>query len=486
MINYSVNDMSYQNNRILRTPIARMKAALQASELRIKGLEQQLQAKRLSISEQYYDASERLSALMLISSALLVTHEIEVMLQALVRESVHLFSGINAALIFLFNEETRMLELRAVGQEKIPDLRIGVGQGATGKAYLASQAILMGGSELLQARNELTEEQIDAFEEIVDPWPPINVLLAPLRTESERVGVLLLCGTAQSNKLQARDLPFAQALADLATAAILEHRALTRAQALQADLLHSQLLHAEAREQLNAAQAQLLQSAKLAAVGELAASVAHEINNPLYAARNSLYLLEQDLPADSSQSPFLRIAQEELGRIARIITRMRDFYRPSREELEPVNINDLLSATMELVRTHMRHGHVQMSAELTPELPLMTAHADQLRQVFLNLMLNACDAMPDGGHLTVKTQRLTSPSDGKQLQITISDTGTGIAAEHCPHIFEPFYTTKANGTGLGLAISAHIISQHNGTITLESALGIGTTFTITLPILDNR
>ena len=482
--------MAYQSKHKhhLRTPIARLRADLKASELQIEGLREQAELLRHRLQQATLssvgDASERLSALMLISSALLVTHDVDVMIQALVRESVHLFPGIHAALIFLFNVETGLLELRAAGKNQVPFLQVRVGQGATGRAYLAQGAIFMGGSELMKVRDELSEDQIAAFQEIVNPWPPINTLLAPMRTESERVGVLLLCGNADANQLHPRDLPFAQALADLATAAILEYRAVTHAQALQADLLRSQMLHAEARERLDTAQAQLLQSAKLAAVGELAASVAHEINNPLYAARNSLYLLEQDLTPDSAQTTFLRIAQDELGRIARIITRMRDFYRPSRQELEPVNINELLNATIELVRTHMRHGHVRMSADLVSDLPMMTAHADQIRQVFLNLMLNACDAMPNGGRLHVSTAHVVDQADHERVEVAIRDTGTGIASEHQPHIFEPFYTTKANGTGLGLAISAHIVSQHGGTIALQSELNVGTTFTITLP-LDN-
>jgi two-component system NtrC family sensor kinase len=250
---------------------------------------------------------------------------------------------------------------------------------------------------------------------------------------------------------------------------------------LQNDLDRSQSLHAEARARLDAAQAQLLQSAKLAAVGELAASVAHEINNPLYAARNSLYLVEQDLPPDAPQRQFLGIAQTELARIARIITRMRDFYRPARKELEPTNLNELLADTIELVYTHLRHGQVAVASDFEPNLPPLIAHADQLRQVFLNLMLNACDAMPHGGRLTITTTLLNGEQHDPMICIQIIDTGTGIAPEHRPHLFEPFYTTKPQGTGLGLAISAHIITQHGGTITVDSTVGVGSTFIVTVP-----
>jgi two-component system NtrC family sensor kinase len=211
--------------------------------------------------------------------------------------------------------------------------------------------------------------------------------------------------------------------------------------------------------------------------------VAHEINNPLYAARNSLYLVEQDLPADAPERQFLEIAQGELGRIARIITRMRDFYRPARAELELTSINDTLLATIELVQTHLRHGQVDVATDLATDLPQITAHTDQIRQVFLNLMLNACDAMPNGGTLRI-TSHAHAADIGRpaEIVIQIADTGVGIAPEHRTHLFEPFYTTKAQGTGLGLAISAHIITQHGGQIDLASEVGLGTTFTIRLPV----
>ena len=281
-----------------------------------------------------------------------------------------------------------------------------------------------------------------------------------------------------------RDLPFVQALADLAAVAIAETSQRERARLLQRNLAQTQSLHAETQARLDTAQAQLLQSAKLAAVGELAASVAHEINNPLYAARNSLFLVEQDLLPGAPQRQFLEIAQAELGRIARIITRMRDFYRPTRAELEPTTINDVLMATVELVQTHLRHGQVAVTTDLADDLPQMTAHTDQIRQVFLNLMLNACDAMPNGGTLRITSHmRPASVDQPTDIVVQIADTGVGIAPEHRAHLFEPFYTTKAQGTGLGLAISAHIITQHSGQIEVASEVGVGTTFTVRLPVL---
>lgn len=427
-------------------------------------------------------AQNRLSALLSLTSALLVTHDLGTILQLVVREAVGLFPGAGGALIFLGDQEASLLRLRASSVGTQPDLSLAFGQGLPGRAYIAPRAMLVLGPEVDETMAELSPAQHMVLQQLVQPWPSSSALLAPLRLESERIGALVLFGGPHAHLLHPRDLPFVQALADLAAVAIAEQRSGDRADALARDLDRSQTLHAEARARLDSAQAQLLQSAKLAAVGELAASVAHEINNPLYAARNSLYLVEQELPEKADTRQFLSIAQAELARIARIITRMRDFYRPTREELEPTHVNDLLKETMELVQTHLRHGQVNVNASLSPGLPGLMAHADQLRQVFLNLMLNACDAMPNGGTLFVATTLGHHGDDlTPEIVINIRDTGTGILAEHLPHLFEPFYTTKPQGTGLGLAISAHIVSQHAGTITVDSQLGVGSTFMVRLP-----
>lgn len=459
--------------------LAREQTTIQELQARVAALEAQLAAVRLSGEG---EAQRRMSALLAICAAMLITHEVESILQLVVRDGAKLFAGAGGILIFLAEESGEQLALRAASASPLPTLQVAAHQGAPGRAFQAPRAMLIVGPEVELMLEELEPEQIAMMAEIVDPWPPSSALLAPLRVERERIGALVLWGGVHAHLLHPRDLPFIQALADLSAVAISEQRAKDQAIVLQRDLQHTQIMHAEARARLDAAQAQLLQSAKLAAVGELAASVAHEINNPLYAARNSLYLVEQDLSPDGEPRQFLNIAQAELGRIARIITRMRDFYRPARKELEPTNINDLLTETVELVHTHLRHGQVTVSADLAPQLPQLTAHPDQLRQVFLNLMLNACDAMQGGGNLTITTSQLTDAENVELILVKIRDTGTGILPEHLPHLFEPFYTTKPQGTGLGLAISAHIVTQHGGSISVDSNVGVGTTFSIQLPI----
>ncbi|MCS6840906.1 MAG: ATP-binding protein [Roseiflexus sp.] len=458
---------------------AHLKAELTAAYARIAELEAQMAAsvQRMNL------AHERLNTILTISAAFLITHEIDTILQLVVREAVRLFPGTSSALLFLADQAGMRLRLAASSSGQTSGLSLRAGQGLAGRAFLAPRAMLVAGPELEAPLSELSEAQLAQKKKVLGFWPPSSALLAPLRIEDTRLGALALYGNQNPHLIHPREIPFVQALADLTALAIAEHRQRARVAALQQDLDQTQSLHAEAQARLNAAQAQLLQSAKLAAVGELAASVAHEINNPLYAARNSLYLVEQDIPPDTPQRHFLTIAQNELGRIARIITRMRDFYRPARDELEPTEINDLLAETIELVQTHLRHGQVTVTVNFCPHLPRLIAHPDQLRQVFLNLMLNACDAMPNGGELHIATELSRNDEAGTQyVVISVRDTGVGISPEHMPHLFEPFYTTKPQGTGLGLAISAHIVTQHGGHIQVESTPGVGSTFTVLLPV----
>jgi two-component system NtrC family sensor kinase len=453
-------------------------AALQA---RVAELEAQVGTQRVL---QAATPTERLNTLLAVSAALLVTHEIEAIMGLIVQRAVQLFPGASGALLFLADEESGNLKLRAASSGPTGGLTAHSGFGLAGRAFLSPRAMLLVGPEFELALGELDPEKIAWLEQFLQPWPPVSALLAPLRSETQRLGALVLYGGTHAHMFIPRDLPFVQAMADLAAVAIAETAERERARLLQRNLVQTQSLHAETKARLDTAQAQLLQSAKLAAVGELAASVAHEINNPLYAARNSLYLVEQDLPPGAPQRQFLELAQGELGRIARIITRMRDFYRPTRVELEPTMINDVLMATIDLVQTHLRHGQVAVVADLADDLPQVTAHTDQIRQVFLNLMLNACDAMPSGGTLRITSYaRPASADQPAGIVVQIADTGVGIAPEHRAHLFEPFYTTKAQGTGLGLAISAHIITQHSGQIEVASEVGIGTTFTVRLPVL---
>jgi signal transduction histidine kinase len=229
----------------------------------------------------------------------------------------------------------------------------------------------------------------------------------------------------------------------------------------------------------------LFDSEKLAATGRLAASIAHEINNPLEAIKNALYLLSNKIAADDPNAKFLQIATKETDRVSRILRQMLGFYRAPK--MEPTDINRLIEESEALVEKHLRQNRVKLENDLDPSLPPVIASADQLKQVLLNLMLNALQAMPDGGTISVSTH-FSHGADPEFLMsdsvhIQVRDTGKGIAEEHLPHIFEPFFSTKdAKGTGLGLWVSQGIVQAHGGSIKLRSREGRGTTFSVALPI----
>ncbi|MEA3396628.1 MAG: GAF domain-containing protein, partial [Chloroflexota bacterium] len=239
-------------------------------------------------------------------------------------------------------------------------------------------------------------------------------------------------------------------------------------------------LYETEREQRKLAErswSQLVQSEKLAATGRLAASLAHEINNPLQAIHNSLQLLLSfSLEADE-QHEYLQMADEEVARLIGMVTRILDFARRPQQELRPTNVNDVLEKVLTLSGKYLQHRRIVLRRDLSPDLPVILASPNELGQVFLNLVLNAMDAMPEGGTLRVAS-RMTE--DGR-LIMTISDTGHGISPEHLTRAFEPFFSTKEKGTGLGLFVSHNIVRRHGGEITVQSKVGAGTTFTVRLP-----
>jgi PAS domain S-box-containing protein len=231
---------------------------------------------------------------------------------------------------------------------------------------------------------------------------------------------------------------------------------------------------------------QLFESEKLAATGRLAASIAHEINNPLEAIKNSLYLLSTKFKGSDDDRRFLEIANRETDRVSGIIQQMLGFYRPS-VSLAPVSVNLILEDILSLMEKQLQKRRINVRRELASNLPMVMGHGDQLKQVFLNMVLNNQDAMPRGGTLSIRTsvgeEENAAGDTSRMVTIEFSDTGTGIAPEVMPHIFEPFFTTKAEkGTGLGLWVSFGIIESHNGHISVKSAPGEGVTFTISLPV----
>ncbi len=225
----------------------------------------------------------------------------------------------------------------------------------------------------------------------------------------------------------------------------------------------------------------MLEIEKFAATGRLAATIAHEVNNPMEAIKNAIYLLASAIPENAS--PVYNILKSETERVARIVRQMLGLYRNT-EQVKPVNVNTIIEDTLLLLNRQLQRANVEVQTELEV-LPDAVIAADQIRQVLSNLVINARDAMPNGGRLRIRSRHIPGYDDlHGWVRILIADTGSGIPPEMIRSIFEPFVTTKGErGTGLGLWIVKGIIQNHAGKLSVKSRVGHGTTFKIDLPVV---
>ncbi len=228
------------------------------------------------------------------------------------------------------------------------------------------------------------------------------------------------------------------------------------------------------------AQAEMIKREKLALTGRLAASLAHEINNPLQTVIGALGLAQEIDEEGGDIQRYLDISLKELERAARIVADLRDLNRPSNpeDEGEPVNVNEMIAQVLTLTEKRCENYDINCIWRPAPEAPEVLMVRDRMQQVFLNLILNAIEAMPKGGQIKLST---TCTYDPDGVAVTFTDTGVGITSENLPHLFDAFYTTKPDGVGLGLYITKFIVENHNGRIAVESEPGEGTTFTVWLP-----
>jgi len=236
-------------------------------------------------------------------------------------------------------------------------------------------------------------------------------------------------------------------------------------------------------QRLRENQAQLIQAEKLTSLGQMAASIAHEVNNPLAGVLVYTQLLTKKIAGDNIPKEvalgYLSKMESELIRSARLIRNLLDFARQSPPTLKEVDLNDVVNRALDLAAHSAKLQNIQVIKELGPSLPKLMADFDQLQQVCTNLILNAIQAMPEWGKLTLQTT-----ADNSQLKIEVQDTGCGISTENIGKLFTPFFTTKGKGkgVGLGLAVAYGIVQRHHGRIEVQSKEGEGTTFTIYLPL----
>jgi PAS domain S-box-containing protein len=228
---------------------------------------------------------------------------------------------------------------------------------------------------------------------------------------------------------------------------------------------------------------QLLQAEKLTSLGLLAAGVAHEVNTPLAVISNYIQMLAKQLPAGDARHALIDKIVKQTFRASEIVNHLLNFSRTGAAEFQPVSLNQVVDETLSLLTHPFRTGGVQVIRNLSPELPAVLGSGNRLQQVFLNLFLNARDAMPSGGMLEVR-----SAAYNGTVEIEVTDTGAGISRENLARIFDPFFTTKATarGTGLGLSVSYGIIKEHAGKIEVRSTPGKGTSFRLEFPAATRK
>ncbi len=233
------------------------------------------------------------------------------------------------------------------------------------------------------------------------------------------------------------------------------------------------------RQKLLSAQKQIHQAEKLASVGRLASGVAHEINNPLNGIKNCIYVLEKHADDPAQREKYLPLINEGLNQIETIVRKLLNFARQESAQFRQVQLNKEIELVLSLLEYRLNEKQIELHLSLLPDLPPIKADAQLIQEVLMNLLINALDAVAQGGHISIETRL---PEAGRVL-LVLSDNGCGIPTEALDHIFDPFFTTKeeGKGTGLGLSVSLGIIEAHNGTIGVSSTTG-KTEFRILLPV----
>jgi two-component system NtrC family sensor kinase len=343
---------------------------------------------------------------------------------------------------------------------------------ANGRSILLPRADVQPSEPRLISLQALDSQQVAREHRALRAAGIGSLLIVSLPGQHSLLGTLSLGRRHSLPPFTEQDKTLCQSLAIQAAAAINNARLLT-------ELKKSNFELSRSREEL-------VHSEKLAATGKLAASIAHEINNPLQAILNCLEISIQEAHAgEEIDVETLRVAHEEIVRVGEIVQHMLSFYRPTDSTPTPVRVKDLLGSVLKLSRKKLQNNNITVNCSLVPEPPTIAVRVDQIKQVFINIILNAIEAMPHGGTLDIGA-RVVRQHRRTWLDITFADTGVGIPEQNQDQVFEPFFTTKKGGTGLGLSVSLDILERHGGTILFESVEGEGTIFTVRLPVQRTR
>ena len=411
------------------------------------------------------ERNRQLEAVNQILQTIVTTLDLERILQ-LIADKIHELLKAPAASIWLIDRQTGSLVCRSAAgpyRELLVGRELPPGKGISGQAVARGQTI---NEPNLQnnpryARGAENKAGVKMRSALFVPLPTVN-----------GVSGLITLGSPEPERFREEDVVLAEAIAAAAGGAIEQAR------------LHQQLRRQYKTEK--EMKTRLAQAEKLAAIGELTAGITHELNNPLTAITLYSQLLERKT-GDQKERSILQKIRAQAQRASRIVRRLLDFARQNPAEKQPVEINKLLQQTVELLSYELRVHNIRVETILDENLPLTLADPQQIQQVFVNLIINAAQAMDGangGGALTLKTERRSNDQEDA-ICIMVQDDGPGISKQIQSRIFDPFFTTKpqGEGTGLGLAVCHGIVSQHGGYIWAESNKGNGTAFFVKLPVV---
>jgi len=390
--------------------------------------------------------------------ARLTSHSLDLdqVLTTTLNQTLTLMSG-RTALVGLMEEESEQVVLSmhrglpAQVNGQFADVRWSPGIGLVGRVIERGQT------------NIATDLSVDPHLSKLGSYGLRTAVCAPLTAQHGVVGALVVLGQDRA-PWGTHSVRLLEAVGSQVGVAIENARLYTRVSKYAEELAHSQ--------------AQLIQAEKLAAMGRLTASIAHELNNPLQAIQNCLHLIIHRSLGEEKRKKYLHMAEEEVERLISTVQRMLDFYRPSPKQHHATDVHEVIEDVFALTNKRLQRGRVQVRRAYGMDVPALNAIKNQLKQVFLNLVVNAIESMPEGGTLGVRT---SLSGNGKWVLVAFQDQGAGLSQQAMAHLFEPFYTTKTKGTGLGLSVSYGIIEQHGGNILVESTEGRGSCFTVKLP-----
>jgi signal transduction histidine kinase len=367
--------------------------------------------------------------------------------------------GTETASFYLLDETKGVYNLKAnIGQDKN-----GYPLAMLSKSDPLVQCLTGNQEGIVKEELEMAQDKVAGLE-VAKKMAEIDAEISvPIMSKEKLIGILNLGHKEEKEIYSTDDLELLSTLANQAAIA---------------------LENARLYENLKQSQDTLRRADRLSSLGLLTAGLAHEIRNPLVAIRTFTQLLPERYNDAEFREGFQGLALKEVDRICGLINDLLSFARPSRPNVAEENMNDVVDGITRILETEAKEKGVEIIRDFSLNLPKVWIDREQMKQVFMNLILNAIQAMREGGSIFISTRLISrdeSGQSGQFVQVEVRDTGVGIPAENLDHIFDPFFTSKDEGSGLGLSISHQIVQEHGGYVTVESKVGVGTTFFINLP-----